>query len=161
MKKCNGKGFTLLEMLIVIAIIAILVGIIIPVVSNATTRAKAAVDAATLRSVLSEASVDLLCGISAGSSDTSGYVTIKNQGGLISIHATLHNDLKCKSFPDAGLYVSNDGDKIVVAFQRYATYRGDQYYTIEDFARAAQGEKLVATGKKVDNPGIDGFPHFP
>ena len=161
MKKCNRKGFTLLEMLVVIAIIAILVGIIVPAVGNATAKAKAAADAATLRAILSEATVDMLYGMPAGGSDTSGYVTIKNQGGLISIHATLHNDLKCKSFPDATLYVSNDGDRIVVAFQRHATYVGDQYYTIEDFASAAQGKKLEATGKKVDNPGIDHFPHFP
>ena len=161
MKKCNGKGFTLLEMLVVIAIIAILVGIIIPVISNSTTRAKAAADAATLRSVLSEATIDLLYGIPAGESDTSGYVTITNHGGLISIYATLHKDLKCKSFPDAGLYVSNDGERIVVGFQRYATYNGDQYYTIEDFARAAEGKKLEATGIKVDNPDMGVFPHFP
>ena len=51
MKK-NRKGFTLIEMLVVIAIIAILVAIIIPTVSNATLRAKAATDAANLRSVL-------------------------------------------------------------------------------------------------------------
>ena len=50
MKKLNKKGFTLIEMLVVIAIIAVLVAIIIPVVSNSTTKAKAATDAANLRS---------------------------------------------------------------------------------------------------------------
>lgn len=39
-------------MLVVIAIIAILVAIIVPVVGNATTKASAATDAANLRSVL-------------------------------------------------------------------------------------------------------------
>lgn len=160
MKKCNRKGFTLLEMLVVIAIIAILVGIIVPSVGNATARAKAAVDAATLRSVLSEATVDMLYGIPEGSTDKTGYVTISNSGGLISIIATLHNDLKCKSFPDANLYVSNEGDRIMVAFQRHATYVGDQYYTIADFARAAEGGELKATGKKVDNPDMGDFPWY-
>lgn len=46
----NKKGFTLIEMLIVIAIIAILVAIIVPVVGNSTTKAAAATDAANLRS---------------------------------------------------------------------------------------------------------------
>ena len=51
MNKMNKKGFTLIEMLVVIAIIAVLVSIIIPVVGNSTAKAKAATDAANLRSV--------------------------------------------------------------------------------------------------------------
>lgn len=48
----KNKGFTLIEMLVVIAIIAVLVSIIIPTVSSATTKAEAATDAANLRNVL-------------------------------------------------------------------------------------------------------------
>ena len=50
MKKLNKKGFTLVEMLVVIAIIAILVAVIVPTVSSSTNKAKAATDAANLRS---------------------------------------------------------------------------------------------------------------
>ena len=60
MKKFSQQGFTLLEMLVVIAIIAILVSVIVPTISNSTTRAKAAVDAANLRAVLAEATSDLI-----------------------------------------------------------------------------------------------------
>lgn len=60
MNKMNKKGFTLIEMLVVIAIIAILVSIIVPVVGNATTKAKAATDAANLRSVAASAAIDYL-----------------------------------------------------------------------------------------------------
>ena len=157
MRKCNEKGFTLLEMLVVIAVIAVLVSIIVPTVTGAATKAKAAADAANLRAVMAEASIDLITGIGSGKKDTSGYVTIENNGGLTSVYATLHNDMKCKSFPDAGLYVSNDGDQITVAFQVYATHKGakENYYTIEDFARGAAGEELKATGKKVKDPTID------
>ena len=52
--KMNKKGFTLIEMLVVIAIIAVLVSIIIPVVGNSTTKAQAAANAANLRSIKAE-----------------------------------------------------------------------------------------------------------
>jgi type IV pilus assembly protein PilA len=54
------RGFTLVEMLVVIAIIAVLVAIIIPTVSSATKRAKAATDAANLRTAIGEANVYLV-----------------------------------------------------------------------------------------------------
>ena len=50
-KLTNKKGFTLIEMLVVIAIIAVLVAIIIPTISSATTKAAAATDAANMRSL--------------------------------------------------------------------------------------------------------------
>lgn len=46
------KGFTLIEMLVVIAIIAVLISIVIPTVTSSTRKAEAAADAANLRSVL-------------------------------------------------------------------------------------------------------------
>ena len=54
MKKMNKKGFTLIEMLVVIAIIAILVAIVIPTVTNATEKAKQATDVANIRSYVAE-----------------------------------------------------------------------------------------------------------
>ncbi len=62
MKKLNKKGFTLVEMLVVIAIIAILVSILIPTVMGATTKAKAATDAANLRSAVAEFEIEYLGG---------------------------------------------------------------------------------------------------
>ena len=58
--KVNKKGFTLIEMLVVIAIIAVLVAIIIPTVSSATAKAKAAADAANLRSALGALNSEIL-----------------------------------------------------------------------------------------------------
>ena len=54
MKKLNKKGFTLVEMLAVVAIIAVLVAIMIPVAGNAIEKAKAASNAANLRSLQAE-----------------------------------------------------------------------------------------------------------
>lgn len=56
MKKSN-KGFTLMEMLIVVAIIAVLVAIAIPTFSGALTKAKEAADEANVRAAYAEAVV--------------------------------------------------------------------------------------------------------
>ena len=56
----NKKGFTLIEMLVVIAIIAILVAIVVPTVSNSTSKATAATNAANLRSYKAELTIDYL-----------------------------------------------------------------------------------------------------
>lgn len=56
------KGFTLIEMLVVIAIIAVLVSIIVPAVSNGQIKARAAADAANLRTVLGLLNVDVVNG---------------------------------------------------------------------------------------------------
>jgi len=52
-KTRNKKGFTLMEMLIVVAIIAILIAIAIPVFTNQLNKAKAATDQANVRSAYS------------------------------------------------------------------------------------------------------------
>lgn len=58
----NKKGFTLAELLIVIAIIAVLVGIMFPVFSGSTEKAKDAVSLANLRSAYGEACTAYLTG---------------------------------------------------------------------------------------------------
>ena len=55
MKKLqNKKGFTLMEMLIVVAIIAVLVAIAIPVFNGALTKSKEAADVANVRATYAE-----------------------------------------------------------------------------------------------------------
>ena len=56
----NKKGFTLVEMLIVVAIIAILIAVSIPLVSNALERAKVATDQANERSAAALAEIKWL-----------------------------------------------------------------------------------------------------
>lgn len=50
-KMQNRKGFTLIEMMAVIAIVAVLVAVIVPTVSKAQMKAKGAADAANLRNI--------------------------------------------------------------------------------------------------------------
>ena len=54
-RKSGKKGFTLMEMLIVVAIIAILIAIAIPTFGSALTKAKVAADTANLRAYYAEA----------------------------------------------------------------------------------------------------------
>ncbi len=55
MKKMNKKGFTLAELLIVVAIIAVLVAIAIPVFNAQLKKSQLATDAANVRSAYAEA----------------------------------------------------------------------------------------------------------
>ena len=55
--KLNRKGFTLMEMLIVVAIIAVLVAIMIPTFTSQLEKAREAADIANIRSAYAEAMV--------------------------------------------------------------------------------------------------------
>ena len=69
MKK-NNKGFTLAELLIVVAIIAVLVAIAIPVFTSQLEKAREATDAANIRSAYAEMLVTAI-------DDTSGTIADK------------------------------------------------------------------------------------
>ena len=79
MNKMNKKGFTLIEMLVVIAIIAVLVAIIVPTVKSSTTKAKAAADAANLRTITAQAGIEYLENDNKLASDFT--VEIKSEDG--------------------------------------------------------------------------------
>ena len=73
MKKLNKKGFTMAELLIVVAIIAVLVAIAIPVFTSQLEKSREAVDAANIRSAYAEAMTDYLAN---GSSDAVTKTTV-------------------------------------------------------------------------------------
>lgn len=60
MKKTNKKGFTLAELLVVVAIIAVLVAIAIPIFTSQLEKAREATDAANLRAAYAEVVSDQL-----------------------------------------------------------------------------------------------------
>lgn len=83
MKKIkNTKGFTLMEMLIVVAIIAILVAIAIPTFTKQLEKAREATDMANLRSAYAEVMAAAL------TDDASGKVTNTNGVWTTTVTAT-------------------------------------------------------------------------
>lgn len=83
MNKMNKKGFTLIEMLVVIAIIAVLVAIIVPTVTSSTDKAAAATDAANLRSAKATVTIGLLDGTyKSGDAPTAAELGIPEKSKL-------------------------------------------------------------------------------
>ena len=76
----NNKGFTLMEMLIVVAIIAILVAIAIPSFTTQLEKAREAADIANIRSTYAEAMVAYLEGDTTGGAATETSAAMTQTG---------------------------------------------------------------------------------
>lgn len=81
MKKNNNKGFTLMEMLIVVAIIAVLVAIAIPVFTNQLEKAREATDEANIRSAYAEV---MACALTDAADETNGVTRKDNTDGSVT-----------------------------------------------------------------------------
>lgn len=105
MKKRNQKGFTIMEMLIVVAIIAILVAIAIPTFNSALTKSKEAADVANIRAAYAEVMLDYMMGDAAAAPT---YDTIKAKVGKLNFEG------KFKKSPETGTAtaVVYDSDKL-------------------------------------------------
>ena len=126
-KKYNSRGFTLIEMLVVIAIIAVLVAIIIPTVTSSTTKAQAATDAANLRSMLATLNVDVL----------NGEKTVEEV-----ISTTPHPASKMD--PDAALTVVYDAPGFIDVY--YVNQTTSKYYGLDYLSDlAANGASSLST----------------
>ena len=95
MKKTNKKGFTLAELLIVVAIIAVLVAIAIPVFTTQLEKSREATDLANIRSAYASLVTQFLEDGKANSIDVpvqqkqanwqnnAGYIEVMVQGSVI------------------------------------------------------------------------------
>lgn len=132
------KGFTLIEMLVVIAIIAILVSIVVPVVSDHIMQARAATDAANLRIVLGLLNVDVI-------------------GGQKTVEQVINNSISpvSKMDPDAILCaVYDEPGFIQVYYVNGNIYYGMDYLT-ELAAHGSDSPALAIIGTaKPTTPGV-------
>jgi len=116
MKKLNKKGFTLVEMLVVIAIIAVLVAIIVPTVSNSTKKAKAAADAANLRSVAAEVEVYCL----TNNVDITGDSVNVPEGSYTNVTSKTDGTTEVTVTISKGVVTAKFGDKTAADFAAIA-----------------------------------------
>lgn len=100
MKKIkNTKGFTLMEMLIVVAIIAILIAIAIPTFNSSLNKAKVATDEANIRSGYASVMAEILASSNPIPADGKSF-TLKADG---SVGDTGDDDYKTKGKPSAAV----------------------------------------------------------
>ena len=132
----NKKGFTLIEMLAVIAIIAVLVSIVIPVVGTATVKAEAAVDAANLRSVMGQ-----LNGLLANTN----RMTAAEAQGLVTSDS--------KMYPEAKMLVVYQLPGFIDAYY----FVEGQYYGLKYFSAIAQNGVNGADGISTAKPTGNGY----
>ena len=99
-KMKSKKGFTLIEMLIVVGIIAVLVAVSIPLVNSSLERARVATDAANERAAKAAALIDYMSGKSvdgiydaAKGNITSGTAATQGYGKCTSHAKGTHNDM--------------------------------------------------------------------
>ena len=128
-KKLNKKGFTLAELLIVVAIIAILVAIAIPVFSSQLENTRKAVDDANARSIRSMAVAEAMT--SGGAGD---YYGVMSNTGELSIST---------SNPSTGYNQATQGSESSSLKKGAAVYKvvvdADYKITSEDWVAKGTG----------------------
>lgn len=122
--KKNEKGFTLMEMLIVVAIIAVLIAIAIPTFTASLNKAKVATDEANIRAGYASAMAELI----AGNTDVADGATLYLQkDGSVAAAGT--NDYTCQGKPGAAVEIAGQsvaawdkGHKVVYTFDAAANH---------------------------------------
>ena len=109
MKKTNKKGFTLAELLVVVAIIAVLVAISIPIFTSQLEKSRDAADAANLRAAYAEATTKAL---ESEADVTSPAVEIT--GNTEGFGASIKDIAGVSTTTDSVLSKAKKGDKITV-----------------------------------------------
>lgn len=140
----NKKGFTLIEMLVVIAIIAVLVAIVVPTVSSSTLKASAATNAANLRTAAAQIAVDLVDGKATKNGTTITYV-----GGATAPTVT-YKPLKDDDLDatDTEFKYALDTNGNVICYFGTDTYNVNYFATIAETGKAPNAGGQGGSGEQ-------------
>lgn len=129
--KKNEKGFTLMEMLIVVAIIAVLVAIAIPTFNSSLNKAKVAADQANIRAGYASAMVQVLAGDVTEPAQNDKYYLMKDGSVKAANNGNAPDGAyTCQGAPAAAVDIAGQS---VTAWSKghYVTYTYDKKTTGE------------------------------
>lgn len=117
LKRKNKKGFTLMEMLIVIGIIAVLVAIAIPTFGGAKEKAEYAADVANVRAWYAEQQVKLMTGDITTAPSAYDGETLQLDTKDVRVNGSTADDFKVTYDPGKTKYetVTFGGDGVDIA----------------------------------------------
>ena len=104
-KFTNKKGFTLMEMLIVVAIIAVLIAIAIPTFASQLNKARVSTDEANIRSGYADVMLKILTEENGPVANNTIF-TLKKDGTVATGTVTAADTYKTKGAPDAAVEIS-------------------------------------------------------
>lgn len=108
MKKWNDKGFSLVELIIVIAIMAVLMAVLTPFLLNYVGKARLQKDEATLEEILHTTHIALSVDRVYNESKNTGIVVYINDGAVISSNSDVLEAELQKLIPDAVNFESKE-----------------------------------------------------
>lgn len=123
--KKNKKGFTLAELLIVVAIIGVLVAISIPIFTTQLEKAREATDAANIRAAYAAVSTDVLTDPKAA--DTQNHITYSDGKYTATVQAKQQN---------ANWQTNSDSATMDIGGSQVSAKTSGSFWTIEGDVKA-------------------------
>jgi len=142
----NRKGFTIVELVIVIAVIAILAAVLIPTFTTVTANARASAALSTAKNAQTA-----VLGNSEGTMPELTLVAVSNDKDGYAEYAFIVNERKLESVKLTDITNNNTGDKIYPAFTQ-TTSEGVTTYTYTVFVTADYFSEDTTKAAKVKKP---------